>query len=145
MSSADKALYDRAKQSGTVFKSREEAAASFKKQYATEFKSTFPKEPPVRPAYIPQTYSYPPGHSTTVVYNPRYGGYGYWSGGGPDLGTWMMYDILSDAAMSQRVYAQKGYYVGEAPSSTALGIFIWIIVLIVIAFAFAAFVASRRM
>ena len=132
MSSADKALYDRAKQSGTVFKSRDEAAASFKKQYAEEFKTTFTKEPPVRPTYIPQTYSDTSGHSTTVIYNPKYGGYGYWSGGGPDLGTWMMYDILSDAAMSQRVYAQKGYYVGEAPASVSLGIFICIFVAVVV-------------
>ena len=143
MSSADKALYNRAKQSGTVFKSRDEAAASFKKQYAEEFKTTFAKEPTVRPVYIPQTYSDAPGHSATVTYNPRYGGYGYWTGGGPDLGTWIMYDLLSDAAMSQRVYAQKGYHIGEAPANASLGIFIWIVVLVVIVFAIVAIIGSR--
>lgn len=116
MSSAEKALYERAKQSGTVFASREEAAVSFKQKYASEFKSTFDREPPVRPTYIPSTYTYSTGHTTTVIYEPRYRGYGYWSGGGPNLGDFILYDMLADAAMSQRVYVQKGYYVGPPPT-----------------------------
>ena len=65
---------------------------------ASQYKSKFNKEPATRPDYIPRTYSNS-GTSYNVMYNRNSGGYGYWGGGGPGLGTWMMYDALSDVAM----------------------------------------------
>ena len=43
------------------------------------------------------------------------GGYGYWSGGGPGIGTWMMYDMMSDAVMMNAMMSNRGYHVGPAP------------------------------
>ena len=80
MSAADKALYERAKQSGTVYTNREQATDSFKTKYVKEFTTKFQEEPKARPTYIPPSYS-PTSNSPsyTVVYNQRYGGYGYWN------------------------------------------------------------------
>ena len=137
MSAADKALYERAKQSGTAYASREQAVDSFKTKYAKEFTTKFQEEPKARPAYIPPTYtpsSNSPSH--TVVYNQRYGGYGYWDGGGPNLGTFILYDALTDAAVTSNLMTQKGYYYGPPPPAghvlVVLGVVFGIIVLVVV-------------
>jgi hypothetical protein len=40
------------------------------------------------------------------------GGYGYYH---PGLGTWLLYDALADAAMSDSIMYERGYYWGGAP------------------------------
>lgn len=118
LSAADKALYERAKQSGKVFTSREQATNDFKTKYAKEFTTKFPEEPKARPAYVPPTYAPSSKESPyTVVYNQRYGGYGYWNGGGPNLGTFILYDALTDSTVSNNLMTQKGYYYGPQPSA----------------------------
>jgi hypothetical protein len=58
------------------------------------------------------------GSSYDVVYNPSQRGYGYWNGGGPGLGTWMMYDALSDTIMLNSLMSKNNYYVGSPPTNT---------------------------
>lgn len=55
----------------------------------------------------------------SVTYNAGYGGYGYMH---PTLGTWMMYDMMSDAVMMSAVMRNDGYHVGPAPVHTASSI-----------------------
>lgn len=99
------------KSSGKSYSSKESAVATFKADNAKEtakggkYTSYYASEPATRPSHIPTTYN-----NHTVVYNPSYGGYGYWSGGGPGLGTWMMYDMMMDAAMLNAVSHNHGYY-----------------------------------
>jgi hypothetical protein len=50
------------------------------------------------------------GSNVNVSYNSQYGGYGYMH---PTLGTWMMYDMISDAAMMSTMMRNDGYYVGQ--------------------------------
>lgn len=116
-SPADRALYEKAKVNGKAFKSRDEAISDFKTKNAQKFTSTYAQEPDARPDYIPPTTTYQ-GSPVTVVYNQSYGGYGYWSGGGLGLGTWMMYDALSDLSMMSyfdRRLSSDGYYYGDVP------------------------------
>lgn len=145
MSAADKALYERAKQSGTVYTSREQATDSFKTKYAKEFTTKFQEEPKARPTYIPPSYS-PTSNSPsyTVVYNQRYGGYGYWNGGGPNLGTFVLYDALTDAAVTSNLMAQKGYYYGPPPPASHIMIVFGVIFGIIIVVVVIGAVAARK-
>lgn len=127
MSQADKALYSRAKQSGTVYQNREEAAKAFEKKYSSSFATTFKEEPKTRPNYIP-----PATENRPIVYSERYGGYGYWNGGGPNLGTFILYNALADAAVRDNLMVQKGYYYGPTPSNIN-GFSVVVIVFVVIA------------
>lgn len=77
--------------------------------------SKYSFEPSQRPSHIPTTYADSSGTRRDVVYNQANGGYGYYSGGGPGLGTFMMYDALSDAAMMNTMMSRQNYYVGPPP------------------------------
>lgn len=145
MSSADKALYERAKQSGNVYQTRDEAAGAFKRQYGQQYKTTFDSEPPARPNYIPPTYTSSSGQTSTVTYDSSKKGYGHWSGGGPGLGDFIIYDILTDAAMSDRVMKQKGYYYGSPPpNGSTAGFAIFVVILFVLVLGIVFFAQSRR-
>lgn len=137
-SSVDSKVNSSTKSTGKTFSSKESAVSSFKAANAKEtakggkFTSHYEKEPATRPSHIPSTYN-----NHTVVYNPGMGGYGYWSGGGPGLGTWMMYDMMSDAVMLSAMSHNHGYYHGYgSPTYVGAGYvfntFVVIIVLIVI-------------
>ena len=62
---------------------------------ASQYKSTYATQPKTRPGHVPQTYRGAGGNTYNISYNSGHGGYGYM---GP-LGTWMMYDAMSDMAM----------------------------------------------
>lgn len=137
-SSVDSKVNSSTKSTGKTFSSKESAISSFKAANAKEtakggkFTSHYEKEPSTRPSHIPSTYN-----NHTVVYNPGMGGYGYWSGGGPGLGTWMMYDMMSDALMLSAMSHNHGYYHGGGPvyvggGGYLFGTVITIIVLIII-------------
>lgn len=100
----DSALYNKAVQNGTSFKSRNEAVNDFSTKYATKYPNKFTSEPSTRPSYIPQSTMYN-GQSYNIIYNPAYGGYGYWYGG-----QWMMYDLMRDTMMMSMLMNNHGYY-----------------------------------
>lgn len=111
-SAADRALYTRSKQQGTLFKSRTEAQTHFQQKYSTQYTTKFKAEPTVRPTYVPRTYLV--GNRTVnVVYSPVYGGYGYYH---PLTGSWLMYDVMRDAAMLSVLMSNHGYYYGAPPA-----------------------------
>ena len=121
----ERSKYEAASKSGTAFKTRESAVADFKTKNAAKYTSTYLSEPAQRPSHIPTTYSNG-GHSYTVIYNQGYGGYGYWNGGGPGIGTFLMYDMMMDNAMLNRQMAQQNYYIGDVPPVYVHhGVFYW--------------------
>ena len=132
-SNVEVAKYKAASQSGTVFKTREAAVADFKTKNASTYTSKFTSEPTTRPSYIPQTYSQG-GVNHTIVYNQSGGGYGYWSGGGPGIGSFLLYDMMSDQLMMNRMMDQRNYYVGSAPVPyhSPFVAFMWIVASLVV-------------
>jgi hypothetical protein len=104
--------YQNAVKSGKAFTTRESAVADFKAKNANTFTNKFKTEPSKRPDYIPSNYT-SGGKSYKIVYDRSSGGYGYWNGGGPGLGTWMMYDALSDMAMMNTLMSRQNYYIGQ--------------------------------
>lgn len=114
-SKADAARYEAASKSGKTFATRESAVADFKANNAAKMPSRYDVEPAQRPSHIPTSYADSSGTRRDVVYNQNGGGYGYYSGGGPGLGTFMLYDAMSDAAMMNTMMSRQNYYVGSAP------------------------------
>lgn len=113
---ADQAAYKTAVQSGTAFKTKSAAQADFKQKYATQYTSKYTSEPTTRPSHIPQTYKTTDGKTVNITYNQNSGGYGYWSGGGPGIGTFLMYDMMTDAIMMDAMMSQHHYHVGGPPA-----------------------------
>lgn len=108
---ADQAAYQKAKSSGKSFTDKKSAMKDFKSKNATKYTSKYATKPTTRPAHVPSTYSYN-GVNVNVNYHSSLGGYGYYSGGGPGLGTLIMYDMMLDNARCNRYMANQGYYVG---------------------------------
>lgn len=104
LSATDRALADKAKQSGTSFQSRGVAEEKFRQNYQNKFISKYQSEPARRPDYVPRT-TVINNQSYTVIYDRTYGGYGYWNNG-----VWAYYDALHDAAMLSVLMNRHDYY-----------------------------------
>lgn len=146
-SKVEASRYQEAVKSGKAFTTRESAVADFKAKNASSFTNKFTSEPVKRPDYIPTNYT-SGGKSYNIVYNQTSGGYGYWNGGGPGLGTWIMYDALSDMAMMNSLMARQNYYVGEpiVTESTHNPVLVWfgtIFAISLIVFLVAAFLTCK--
>lgn len=115
-SNVEAARYKEAVKSGKTFQTREAAVNDFKATKASTYTSRYTSEPPTRPQYIPNSYRSNDGHTYNITYNQSGGGYGYWGGGGPGLGTFMLYDLASDAIMMNTMMDRDHYYVGNAPT-----------------------------
>jgi hypothetical protein len=129
---ADRALHDRAKKQGTHFKNRQQATAAFKKnkgaEIAKKYPTKFDSKPATRPDYIPQTTSVN-GNTYNITYNQTHDGYGYMNA----LGTFVLYDMLSNQAFMNQQMRSYGYAYGPAPSSgVGAGVIIGVIVGIVV-------------
>jgi hypothetical protein len=108
------------KQQGPVRQNREEAAKAYvasnpklsTTQGRTETFNTFKSEPSSRPSYIPSSTTVG-GRSVTIVYDNRYGGYGYID---PLTNAWvnaMTINAIADAAIDYNM-AMNGYrYQGD--------------------------------
>lgn len=114
-SKVETARYKEAVKSGKVFKTREDAVADFKATKASSYTSRYASEPTSRPEHIPSTYRGSNGQTYNVTYNQQGGGYGYWGGGGPGLGTFILYDMASDAIMMNAMMSRNNYHVGPPP------------------------------
>jgi hypothetical protein len=115
--SAQRGLYDSARRNGSLFSSKAEASQAFKSRYAKDYATTFAAEPSVRPSYIPAS-ALVGGRNVDIAYNPALGGYGYLH---PALGTWILFDALSDAATLDFAMSRHGYYWGGAPAYVSHG------------------------
>lgn len=135
-SKQDKALYRKASQAGTTFKTRSAAKEAFWKKNGSKYGSKFDKKPASRPDYIPQKYKLGNGREVDVRYNPTYGGYGYLDGG-----KWFFYNTLADAAMMSMLMNRHNYYYGPPPASTS--VFPTVIILVVIAFVVVAVIRLK--
>ncbi len=106
----------RANSKTAKYSSKAEATKAFVNRYKGTYtqKPTPGKPAPAkRPDYIPSSTSLA-GKTYNVTYNVDRGGYGYWNGGGPGLGTWMMYDALSDVAMMSLLMNRHNIHYGAA-------------------------------
>jgi len=110
MTAAQQKSLETAKKNGTAFKSKTAAQDAFKTKYASQYKSKYATKPATRPSHIPQTTKVG-NTNVNVVYNQQYGGYGYMH---PTLGTWMMYDVMTDMIMMNMLMNQH-HYVVEQP------------------------------
>jgi hypothetical protein len=142
--SQQRGLYDSARRNGTLFSSQTEATQAFRSRYAKDYGSTFAAEPTARPSYIPQS-TMVGGRNVNIFYNQGLGGYGYLH---PTLGTWMLYDAISDAAMANSLMGSRGYYYGGAPvylshGPSFLGLAFAVLVLLIVAAAIAGIVSKR--
>lgn len=133
--SADKKLYERAKQNGKVYSNRSQAAAAMKKDPALQKKYTskYDSKPETRPSHIPQNTKGSDGNTYNVTYNQQYGGYGYMN----NLGAWIVYDALSDAAMYSMIASSNGYYAGPPPAAGFSG---WIVLKVLVGIVAVAFI-----
>jgi len=111
---AQQAVFTKAKENGTLYTNKSQAVNDFKSKHASTYASTYKSEPSARPTHIPHTTTIN-NKNYNVVYNQSHGGYGYWSGGGPGLGTWMMYDMMSDAVMMSAMMNRHNYVVHSSP------------------------------
>ena len=109
-SKADKALYNKAKSQGTVYKSRTDAKKAFSSKHGQKYDSRYSAKPSKRPDHIPKTTK-ANGRTTPVSYNQQYGGYGYYGAGG----RWMLYSVMADAAMMGVLMNRHSYYYGASP------------------------------
>lgn len=89
----DERMREKAAMSGSGTKSRAEQINALKAREAKSYQTTFAKEPTTRPDYVPQSTKVD-GTTVNVVYNTRYGGYGYMFGG-----SWRSYDPFMDLLM----------------------------------------------
>jgi hypothetical protein len=140
---ADRALHDRAKKQGTHFQSRQQATSAFKKNKGAEISRKFPtkfdSKPATRPDYIPQSTSVG-GKTYNITYNQQYGGYGYMDA----LGTFIIYDMLTDAAFMNTQMRSYGYAYGPAPSGgIGAGVVIGVVVGVVVIGGIVFFVVMR--
>lgn len=131
-------VYTNPTKKGQTFQSKSEATTAFKKNNATKYSSKYATEPTTRPTHIPQTYS-TGGVSYNINYNAGYGGYGYFDA----LGTWIMYDMMMDTMMMNRMMVADGYHVANAgapgyrdvPVRRSSGWVAFFIVIFIVAFA----------
>jgi hypothetical protein len=114
--------------SGKAFETRESAAADFKSKYGSTYTSKYKTEPAKRPEHIPASTTVG-GKTYNITYNQSSGGYGYWNGGGPGLGTFIMYDMMSDAIMMNTMMSRHDYYVGPPLSTGWSGLCTFFVVL----------------
>jgi len=105
---AKRSVYDSARRTGTLFSTKTEAQSAFASRYSSQYGSTFQAEPASRPAWIPSS-TLVDGRSVNVAYNPGLGGYGYLH---PSLGTWVLYNAMSDAIMMDSLMTHHNYYYG---------------------------------
>lgn len=104
--------------SGKTFSSKAEATSQFKKDNAAKYTAKFDKEPSSRPSHIPKSTKVG-NHNVNITYNSTYGGYGYMH---PTLGTWMMYDAMTDAVMLSALMNQNHYTVVQPTAATPVAV-----------------------
>lgn len=95
-------------QSMNKFKSDPAMQKKYTSKYATK--------PATRPSHVPATTSVG-GKQVNITYNQAGGGYGYMNA----LGTFMMYDMMSDALMRDRMMTSNGYLYQGHPNTVVRG------------------------
>lgn len=108
---SERSLYTSARQRGTVFSSRQEAAQAFRSRFANQYTSRFATRPVSRPSYIPRSTTVG-GRTVNIVYNQQRGGYGYID---PTLGHWVFFNALANAATLNLLMANRAYWWGPPP------------------------------
>lgn len=104
LSSADRALGEKAKANGTAFQTRDEAATNFKQKYSHTYTSQYKAEPTNRPTHIPKATTI--NNSTyNIVYERQHGGYGYYSSG-----RWYAYDAFTDGYILASLMNRHSYH-----------------------------------
>ena len=106
----NKEKYATAQKSGKVFKTKEAASKDFATKSAGKYESKYTSKPSTRPDHIPSSTSVG-GNTYNVSYNQSHGGYGYTNA----LGAYIMYDMMSDSIMRNRMMMSSGYHISGPP------------------------------
>jgi hypothetical protein len=105
--------FEASKQNGTSKMTKTQSMDKFKSNPAMQKKYTskYATKPTTRPSHVPQTTQVG-GKTVNITYNQAGGGYGYTNA----LGAYIMYDMMSDAMMRNRMMTQNGYLYAGHPS-----------------------------
>jgi hypothetical protein len=124
----------------------------FQQKHASDYKSSFPREPSTRPDYIPRTTTVG-GNNYTVIYDSGHGGYGYYMGN-----RWTPYNALADAVVLDSLmnrhnyaygpgygygYGGGGYYRQSSGGGVFVGL-LFIIILVIAAVVVVKYLNSKK-
>jgi len=112
-SAAQQKSFEASKKNGTSKMTKQQSMDKFKSDPAmkSKYTSKYASKPATRPSHVPATTSVG-GKTVNITYNQAGGGYGYMN----TLGTFMMYDMMSDALMRDRMMTNNGYLYSGHPS-----------------------------
>jgi len=111
-SAAQQKSFEASKKNGTSKMTKAQSMNKFKSDKAMQKKytSSYASKPVTRPSHVPTSTRGPNGTSYNVTYNQSHGGYGYTNA----LGAYIMYDMMSDSIMRNRMMSRSGYsYIGD--------------------------------
>lgn len=109
----NRSQYQRSRAAGTTFQNRTQAESAFRQRNAGQYPSRYATQPSSRPSHVPQSTRVD-GRNVNVAYNAGLGGYGYRH---PTLGTFILYNAMTDAVMMNALMSRGGYYYGAAPGT----------------------------
>lgn len=98
-----------AMKAGTAFKDQSSAMNDFKAKNGSRYQNNFKTEPAVRPNYIPGRTNVNGQDRDVIFVQGR--GYGYYD----SLGTFMMYDAMSDMMMMNMLMSHSNYHYPNMP------------------------------
>ncbi len=105
--------FEASKKNGTSKMTKTQSIDKFKSDPAmkSKYTSKYASKPATRPSHVPQTTQVG-GKTVNITYNQAGGGYGYMNA----LGMFMMYDMMSDAIMRNRMMTHNGYLYAGHPA-----------------------------
>jgi hypothetical protein len=110
---AQQKSFEASKKNGTSKMTKSQSMNKFKNDKAMQKKytSNYASKPATRPSHIPATTSVG-GRNVNVTYNVNHGGYGYTN----SLGAYIMYDMMADSMMRNRMMTNNNYLYAGHPS-----------------------------
>ncbi len=110
---AQQKSFEASKKNGTSKMTKTQSMDKFKNDPAmkSKYTSKYSSKPATRPSHVPSTTQVG-GKTVNITYNQAGGGYGYMNA----LGTFMMYDMMSDALMRDRMMTNNGYLYAGHPN-----------------------------
>lgn len=110
---AQQKSFETSKANGTSKMTKTQSMDKFKNDSAmkSKYTSKYASKPATRPSHVPQTTQVG-GKTVNITYNQVGGGYGFTNA----LGAFIMYDMMSDALMRDRMMTQNGYLYAGHPS-----------------------------
>ncbi len=112
-SAAQQKSFESSKKNGTSKMTKTQSMDKFKNDPAmkSKYTSKYSSKPATRPSHVPATTRVG-NTNVNINYNSSMGGYGYMN----TLGAFIMYDMMSDALMRDRMMTNNGYLYAGHPN-----------------------------